>query len=67
VHRGDEHHESETDGTRESHHHLFLWRVGAGYTWELAERYVVGPFVNLDFIREEARAFVFGITMGVAF
>jgi hypothetical protein len=53
------------------HENLFLWRMGTGYTWEFSERYVLGPTVYLDFIREAAeeweRAFVFGVSLGVAF
>ena len=50
---------------------LFLWRVGTSYSWELSRRYVLGPFVCVDFIQaghgEWERALVFGITAGVAF
>jgi hypothetical protein len=53
------------------HENLFLWRMGTGYAWEFSERYVLGPTVYLDFIREAAkewkRAFVFGVSLGVAF
>jgi hypothetical protein len=50
---------------------LFLWRVGTAYAWEFNERYVVGPSVYLDFVREAPgewkRAFVFGVSLGISF
>ena len=53
------------------HEGLFLWRVGTGYTWEFDERYAVGPSFCLDFVREApgewGRAFVFGVSVGIAF
>jgi hypothetical protein len=70
VHGESETHEPEAS-TGKARDNLFLWRVGTGYSWEFAERYVVGPSVYLDFIREEesewTQAFVFGISLGVAF
>jgi hypothetical protein len=50
---------------------VFLWRVGTSYSWEFSRRYVLSPAIYMDFIRngdgEWTRAFVFGITAGVAF
>jgi hypothetical protein len=54
----------------EEHDNLFLWRVGIGYGWEFSERYVLSPTAYLDFIDEEEewkRAFVFGVSFGIAF
>jgi hypothetical protein len=48
----------------------FLFRIGAAYAWEFAERYSFGPTFSLDYIREEDQwnyALVFGVTLGVAF
>jgi hypothetical protein len=50
---------------------LFLWRMGTGYTWEFHERYAFGPSFYVDAIREGpgewGSAFVFGVSLGIAF
>jgi hypothetical protein len=50
---------------------LLLWRAGAGYSWDVKERYVIGPSFYMDFVHEGdgewRRAFVFAVAVGVAF
>jgi hypothetical protein len=66
---GPEEHEAVSAGT--ARENLFLARVGTSYGWEISRRYVLSPAVYMDFIRNSdgawSRAFVFGITAGVAF
>ena len=65
-----EHHEGDLDEGEGPRENLFLWRVGAGYGLEFAERYSFGPTVSFDFIRESGRwvnAIVYGIAFGIAF
>lgn len=66
-----EEHEQTTTSSDSEHETLFLWRIGTGYTWEFDERYAVGPSFYLDFVREApgtwGRAFVFGVSVGIAF
>jgi hypothetical protein len=48
----------------------FLFRIGGGYTFELAERYAIGPTLSLDLVREEGRwvrAAVVGVSVGFGF
>lgn len=71
VHEAHEEHEGASQSGETEHEALFLWRVGTGYTWEFDERYAVGPSFYLDFVREApgewGRAFVFGVSVGIAF
>jgi hypothetical protein len=59
--------EEHGEGPRENH---LLWRIGAGYAFEFAERYAVTPAVSVDFVRESgswARAVVYGMSFGIGF
>jgi hypothetical protein len=71
LHEGHKEHEGARTSGETGHEGLFLWRVGTGYTWEFDERYAVGPSFYLDFVREApgewGRAFVFGVSVGLAF
>jgi hypothetical protein len=52
------------------HDTRFLFRVGAAYAFEFAERYSIGPTFSLDFIREHDEwnhALVFGVSVGIGF
>ncbi len=44
----------------------FLWRVGAAYSFEFAERYSVTPGLEVDFVGRE-EALVFGVNFGISF
>lgn len=44
----------------------FLWRLGAAYSFEFAERYSVTPGLEVDFIGRE-EALVFGVNFGISF
>jgi opacity protein-like surface antigen len=64
---GEHHGDARDERDRET---LFLWRIGAGYGFEFAERYSLGPTVSFDFIRESGswvNAVVYGVTFGIGF
>ncbi len=44
----------------------FLWRLGAAYSFEFAERYSVTPGLEVDFIGRE-EVLVFGVNFGISF
>ncbi len=51
---------------RDDGENSFLWRVGAAYSFEFAERYSVTPGLAVDFVgRQEAQ--VFGANFGFSF
>jgi hypothetical protein len=61
---------TETEPDLDERESNFLLRIGAGYVLEFAERYSVTPTVSVDFIREPDEwnhAFVYGVSVGVAF
>ena len=73
-HSGEEEPGGHTDSSAtepgEGNDRLFLWRFGAGYAFEVGERFSVTPGVSIDLVREEGHwvsALVFGATFGVGF
>jgi hypothetical protein len=65
-HGSETHNDDETSGSE----NLFLFRVGAGYSFEFGGRYSITPGLELDFIKEEhevAKALVYGVSFGIAF
>ncbi len=51
---------------RDDGENSFLWRVGAAYSFEFAERYSVTPGLQVDFVGRE-EVLVFGANFGVRF
>ncbi len=51
---------------RDDGENSFLWRLGAAYSFEFAERYSVTPALEVDFVGRE-EALVFGVNFGISF
>jgi hypothetical protein len=67
---GDDHAETHEGEEPTGSQNLFLFRIGAGHSFEIGERYAISPSLALDFVNEEdevATALVYGVTFSIIF